>query len=141
MRIERPAAPHAQTPSTTAIEGVSREELAKAVSARRVVSQAAYAARFAPQAPAAEASVSTAEGGEGGSSVAAAAGVQGLRSALHHEALTTFGEPPWDAVTRLRCEAAGALTDWCAAREGEGARVLALRVSEHETPLPRAGVP
>jgi len=45
-----------------AIEGVSREELAKAVSARRAVSQAAYAARFAPQAPAAEA----APGGEAG---------------------------------------------------------------------------
>jgi hypothetical protein len=66
---------------------------------------------------------------------------RGLRWCLHHEALATFGEPPWDAVVQLHAAAAPGLASWCAAREAEGARACAVRVSEHETPLPAGGVP
>ncbi len=65
----------------------------------------------------------------------------GLRWCLHHEALATFGEPPWDAVVQLHAASAPALAAWCAARESEGARVAVARVTEHETPLPADGLP
>jgi len=67
--------------------------------------------------------------------------VAGLRWSLHNDSLATFGEPPWHTVTFLHCEAAASIGAWCVAREREAARVVALRVSEHETPLPPAGVP
>jgi uncharacterized protein (TIGR02118 family) len=67
--------------------------------------------------------------------------VHNPRWSLQHEALATFGEPPWDAVSQLHADAIGSLAAWCAARESEGTRVLALRVAEYETPLPRGGVP
>jgi uncharacterized protein (TIGR02118 family) len=66
--------------------------------------------------------------------------VRGLRWSLHHAALATFGEPPWDAATLLHAESPGSLAAWCAAREREGTRVLALSAAECETRLPAGGV-
>lgn len=65
---------------------------------------------------------------------------QAMRWSLHHEALATFGEPPWDLVTQLHAEAEGDLSAWCLEREREGARALLVRVSEHTTAIPPAGV-
>jgi uncharacterized protein (TIGR02118 family) len=67
--------------------------------------------------------------------------VRELRWSLQQEALTTFGEPPYDCAVQLHARADAGLTGWCAAREREGARVTLVGVSEHETPLPAAGVP
>jgi hypothetical protein len=64
------------------------------------------------------------------------AAVRGLRWSLHNEALATFGEPPWDAVAQLHAAADAGLAAWCAEREREGARVVLVRVTEHETTLP-----
>jgi uncharacterized protein (TIGR02118 family) len=66
--------------------------------------------------------------------------VRGLRWSLQHEALATFGEPPWDAVIQLHAEADGGLSQWCVARERAGSRVVVVRVAEHETPLPAGGL-
>jgi EthD domain len=65
---------------------------------------------------------------------------RGLRWCLQHEALATFGEPPYDAAVQLHADADAGLAAWCAAREREGARAVLVRVSEHETPLPPGGV-
>jgi hypothetical protein len=67
--------------------------------------------------------------------------VRGLRWSLHHEALATFGEPPYDAAVQIHARSGDGLGAWCAAREREGALVAVVRVSEHETPLPLQGAP
>jgi uncharacterized protein (TIGR02118 family) len=67
--------------------------------------------------------------------------VRELRWSLHQEALVTFGEPPYDSAVQLHARADAGLAAWCAAREREGARVVLVRVSEVETPLPALGVP
>lgn len=64
--------------------------------------------------------------------------VRGLRWSLHHEALPTFGDPPWDAVVQLHAGGDAGLASWCAARERAGEGVALVRVSECETPLPPA---
>ncbi|HEU4429822.1 MAG TPA: EthD domain-containing protein [Myxococcota bacterium] len=66
--------------------------------------------------------------------------VRGLRWSLHHEALALFGEVPFDVVTQLHADAAGALEDWARAREREGARVVIVSVNERETRIPPGGV-
>lgn len=66
--------------------------------------------------------------------------VRGLRWRLHHDALPTLGEPPFDAATQLHADADDGLAAWCAAREREGSRVALVRVRECETPLPAGGV-
>lgn len=65
--------------------------------------------------------------------------VRGLRWQLHHEALPTFGEPEYDAVTQLHADADAGLARWGTEREHEGARVVLVRVAEHATPLPLGG--
>ena len=64
-----------------------------------------------------------------------------LRWSLHREALASFGEPAFDAVLQFHARGGPQLESWCAAREAEGARVVVVRVSECETPLPPGGLP
>jgi uncharacterized protein (TIGR02118 family) len=67
----------------------------------------------------------------------------GSHWSLHHEALASFGEPPYDAVVQLHAgaDSDASLAAWCVTREREGERIALVRVSEHETPLPSSGVP
>jgi hypothetical protein len=66
--------------------------------------------------------------------------VRELRWSLHHDALATFGEPPYDAALQLHARADAGLAAWCREYEDEGARVVLVRVSEHETSLPAGGL-
>ena len=67
--------------------------------------------------------------------------VRELRWCAHCEALTTFGEPPFDAAIQLQADGDLALAAWCAERERVGERAVAVRVSAWETALPLGGIP
>ena len=68
------------------------------------------------------------------------AAVRGLRWSLHHEALTAFGEPPFDVVTQLHADADAGVARWAAELERAGARVTLVSVEEGETPIASGGV-